>query len=169
MEQALTLGSLLPAAVGAGCCAAGPRARDLGALAAMALMLAGMLDIMVFGSVLLPSGAWAVVFAGLALAMLALEWRTRLGLARALHLGVMALLTAAMAGDSMPDMSGGTGMSGMSATADRPGLFTAAVVLVAVGYAAYAAWRAFVGRGGARVELLAGGLSVLAMAGMVVR
>lgn len=96
MEQVLTLGSVLPAALGAGCCAASRRTGWFKS-AAMVLMVVSMGDTMLFGEKLLSTLTWSVVLIATALALRLAPIGPPRAAGAALHVGAMGLLTAAMA------------------------------------------------------------------------
>lgn len=183
MHQALAFGSVLLAALGAGSCVAGRR-RDTVLVVTMALMVLAMLDTMALGSVLLDPLVWTVVLAGCASGVLALRRRRPPRLEHAAHLGVMALLTGAMAlGSShaghstgtvtaaeMPGMSPASPSAMAAATFGVPGgLLILVEVVVACGWGGLLLGRSLTCSGPARVERTAGAASLLVMAAMYAR
>lgn len=76
MVEALHLGSMLPAALGACCVAGGSDRRSATAWLGMLTMLAAMTDAMLLPRPLLPAVAWAAVLVALAMAT---AMRARLG------------------------------------------------------------------------------------------
>jgi hypothetical protein len=95
MEHAFALGSVIPAAIGAGCCAATRRPSWI-VIIAMGLMVVAMSDTMLLGERLLPTLGWTVVLAGATATLVLTHRRHPLGAERAAHVGLAALLTAAM-------------------------------------------------------------------------
>jgi hypothetical protein len=176
MGQAAVFVSVLSAAVAAACCAAGRRP-DPVILVTMALMVLSMLDTMALHSVLLGPFAWTAVLAGSALAVAVSRRRRPLGLERAAHLAVMALLTGAMAigggHGGAPVGESADGMAGMAhapvAQAGAAGeILLLAVYVLACGLGGLQLARGVTYLGPACAERLSGAVSVIAMAAMVV-
>ncbi|GAA4013516.1 hypothetical protein [Streptomyces plumbiresistens] len=177
MGQAAVLVSVLSAAVSAACCAAGRRP-DPVILVTMALMVLSMIDTMALHSTLLGPLAWTAVLASCALAVAVSRRHRSLGLERAAHLGVMALLTGAMAiggghdGGAPAGESAG-GMAGMThASAVQTG--AAGEVLLIAGYVLSCGWggvqlaRGVTCQGPACAERVSGAVSLVVMAVMTV-
>lgn len=141
----------------------------------MTTMVLGMVDTMVLGGLLLGSLAWAGVFAGLAVGLGATYRRADMAGHRSLHLGVMALVTAVMAhprGHGTPTAGtehahGTAQLLEQGAASHHAAALVTLSVAVAAGHAAYAVWAATRADGWARVELVAGAASGLAMATML--
>ncbi|GAA4176133.1 hypothetical protein [Gryllotalpicola koreensis] len=133
--------------------------------AAMAVMVAGMLDTMVPGLHLVSAVLWVALELGLAL-IVAVPGRgarccTPLAAHRALGLIVMAALTVAMAG-TMTDAGSVPASSGMAMPGMGAGLGVAPLALAAgAAYTAWSVWRAR--RHEARVEMLLSAASVALM------
>jgi hypothetical protein len=183
MEQAFALGSVIPAAIGAGCCAATRRPGWI-VIIAMGLMVVAMGDTMLLGERLLPALGWAVVLAGATAVLLLTHRRHPLGAERVAHVGLTALLTAAMGLAHSVTTAGGAvshdhlhhhgqGAEPTGLAAGIPAL-VALPVLVCVVWSAILlvrAWSSFkIELAGARIicaEKVLGALSLLAMSAMV--
>jgi hypothetical protein len=171
METALTVGSLVPAGIGLGCCVH-RRTHWLG-LMAMAVMLCGMSDVMLGGARLLPDAGWVVVFALAAAAQFIAAGPMRT--MRIAELSVMSLLIVLMPSmnsdpaAAMPHM-GAMEMSGMSSSGHSvTPLVDFLGLAAAVGYLAYAASRFVVAKPGfSRLEVAMSAVSACAMAVMLV-
>jgi hypothetical protein len=181
LEQALALGSVVPAVLSAGCCIAG-RAGPVTA-AAMGIMVAAMLDTMVLGSVVLSPMMWALALGGCALLTGGLRPLVPICLERGCHVAVMALLTATLSLSSAgmtsapPRMPSGH-MTSMArampnhltaATANAPARVVFAVsIAIACGWAVFALARAWTCPGRlSRAERASGAVSVLVMTAML--
>lgn len=175
---ALALLSLVPAVVGAGCCAAGagrtacPGGVDVSALGAMALMLVAMADTMLLGmgggSTVLPATSWALVLGVLGAGLVATRRVHPDRLARGLHLIAMAALTVTMAPPGIEHhLNHSTGAHARVATGD---LTAPVAVVVAGAFIAYAAAESCRDRTPllGRLELGASSVSLVAMAAMCV-
>jgi hypothetical protein len=138
-------------------------------------MVLGMVDTMVLGGLLLGSLAWAVVFAGLAVGLLVTPRGADMAGHRSVHLGVMALVTAVMAHPhehgtptaGTEHVHGTAQLLQQGAASHHAAALVTIAVAVAAGHAAYTVWAAARADGWTRVELVAGGVSALAMAGML--
>jgi hypothetical protein len=189
VEQTLALGSILPAAVGAGCCVATRRINWVVALS-MVLMVLAMTDAMLLGSVWLQPLEWTVVLSACAVGVAIHQFRQPLGLERSLHLAVMAALTAAMGlghrsnelvatmhhtGDMSEHAMSGHQMSGHEMPSDAASMWPSVdtQVLVAVALAVAVGWslvlilRSLSCSRIACIERIAGAASLLFMGAMV--
>ncbi|MBZ6083670.1 hypothetical protein KVH15_21945 [Streptomyces olivaceus] len=181
METALSLGSVILVGVGLGCCFVGRRADVMG-VAVMAVMTLGMFDTMILGDRLLSRVGWFAVYCVLAAGQYVRRDETGLRLPRAAHLIVMAVLTTALPSMAATDVMSGAGrstvlMSGMdmgptvsalSGERFSSALLITAVVVAVGAHVVFALWAARRRCGAGRVELLAGGLSIVVMASMAV-
>lgn len=180
---ALVVLSLVPAVVGAGCCAAGagrtacPGGVDVSALGAMALMLAAMADTMLLGmgglggtggGSVLPATSWALVLGVLGAGLAGTRRVHPDRLPRGLHLIAMAALAVAMAPPGLErHLNHSTGPHAHVAA----GLAAPVAVVVAGAFVAYAVGESRRDRTTllGRLELGASSVSVVAMAAMCVR
>jgi hypothetical protein len=182
MEQALALGSVIPAALGASCCAATKRP-NWDVHLAMGVMVLAMIDTMLLDAGLLPVFAWTVMLAGAGVTLLITRRHQPMGAERAVHLGLMALLTAAMglthaetSGDpsiSHSHMAHSHGLESAGGASDLSSLLVLAV-LIAVWWSAVLltrAWRCFransPGEGIVCAERALGAVSLLGMSAML--
>lgn len=172
METALTVGSILPASVGLGCCLR--RQNHWLGLVAMVVMLCGMIDAMPLGGRLLPEAGWVVLFTLAAAAQFMAAEPMRI--IRIAELGVMGLLivttpsmTSEHATSGVHDM-GGMDMSGMATSSSPAQSFVVLLALAAAAtYIAYAASRfARAENPLSRLELGMSVVSVGAMSAMLV-
>ncbi|MBG6096090.1 hypothetical protein [Nocardioides luteus] len=180
---ALVVLSLVPAVVGAGCCAAGagrtacPGGVDVTALGAMALMLAAMADTMVLGmggmggtggGSVLPATSWALVLGVLGAGLVGTRRVHPDRLPRGLHLIAMAALAVAMA---PPGLEHHLNHSAGEHAHVAAGLAAPVAVVVAGAFVAYAVGESRRDRTTllGRLELGASSVSVVAMAAMCVR
>lgn len=175
---ALVVLSLVPAVVGAGCCAAGagrtacPGGVDVSALGAMALMLAAMADTMLLGmgggSAVLPATSWALVLGVLGAGLVATRRVHPDRLPRGLHLIAMAALAVAMAPPGFEHHLNHS--TGAHAQAAASGLAAPVAVVAAGAFVAYAVGESCRDRTPllGRLELGASSVSLIAMAAMCV-
>ena len=181
---ALVVLSLVPAVVGAGCCAAGagrpacPGGVDVSALGAMALMLAAMADTMLLGmggmggtggGAVLPATSWALVLGVLGAGLVGTRRVHPDRLPRGLHLIAMAALAVAMAPPGLEHPLNHS--TGAHPQVPAAGLAALAAVVVAGAFVAYAVGESRRDRTTllGRLELGASSVSVVAMAAMCVR
>ncbi|MGH1549662.1 hypothetical protein ACRAWB_11015 [Leifsonia poae] len=181
MVEALHLGSMLPATLGACCLAGGRDRRSATAWLGMLAMLAAMTDTMVLPSPLLPAVAWAALLVALAIATAA---RTRrptgpidgaarnahrtMGLHRALQGLLMAGLLVIMSAHRHAD-SAITAAATPAHAAHTPGGAWLPLVLAAaaLAFAAYSA-RLLLRPGARRLDRAEAALGGFAVAAMTV-
>jgi hypothetical protein len=180
MVEALHLGSMLPAALGACCVAGGSDRRSAFAWLGMLTMLAAMTDAMLLPRPVLPAVAWAAVLVALAMAT---AMRARLGyrvrggsraahppmaVHRALQALLMAGLVIVMTAHRHAPSSLATAGAGHDAHSGHPAGATwlpVALVAAALVFACYSV-RLTARRGSARLdraEAALGGFAVAAM------
>ncbi|OIJ25076.1 hypothetical protein [Nocardioides luteus] len=182
---ALVVLSMVPAVVGAGCCAAGagrracPGGVDVSALGAMALMLVAMADTMLLGmggmggtvgrSAVLPATSWALVLGVLGAGLVATRRVHPDRLPRGLHLIAMAALAVAMAPPGLEHHLNHS--AGAHAQMAGGGPVAPVAVVVAGAFLAYAVREGCCDRTPllGRLELGASSVSLVAMAAMCVR
>ncbi|MER7556582.1 hypothetical protein ABTZ46_06540 [Nocardioides sp. NPDC126508] len=175
---ALVVLSMVPAVVGAGCCAAGAGRTaclggvDVSALGAMALMLVAMADTMLLGmgagAAVLPATSWALVLGVLGAGLVATRRIHPDRLPRGLHLIAMAALTVAMAPPGIEHHLNHS--AGAHAQVSTGGPAAPVAVVVAGTFVAYAVGASRRDRTPllGRLELGASSVSLVAMAAMCV-
>ena len=176
MVEALHLGSMLPATLGA-CCAAGGRdRRSATAWLGMLAMLAAMTDTMVLPTPLLPAVAWAAVLVALAIATAARARRLSVAgsrrethLTMGLHRALQSLLMAGLLVVMSAHQYGGRALTTSAHAGHTAGgpwlpLVLAAAALV---FAAYSA-RLVTRRGTNRLDRAEAALGAVAVAAMTV-
>jgi hypothetical protein len=170
MQTALTVGSLVPAGIGLGCCVR--RTHWLGVIA-MVVMVCGMSDVMLRGGGRLPEAGWVIAFALAAAAQFVAAGPMRT--MRIAELSVMCLLIVLMPPMTSARAAGthrmaAMQMSGMSSSSRTvTPLLDLLGVAAAAGYLAYAATRFVLAEARlSRLEVGMSAVSVCAMAAMLV-
>lgn len=165
----LTAAALVATAVGTGCCLTCRAGAGLPGVAAMTVMLAGMLDVLALGCQLSSATGWAVVFLVLAAVVLLTRRGSPLGTLRSLHLAVTGILTPGMAGAHGPGMNGHGMEHGVPAGIWSTTTAVSVAFVIDVGYAAFPG-RTVLGRCGTvmRRQLCTGAVSTAAMVAMAV-